>query len=633
MPRTPNETKSMPTPSLPRRLLLAGLLLPTLACADDTGTLLQQLREAHGAEAWRRHGALVAEGRQEADGLAGDWRMTVDLRNGRYAEQARNPLFVRADGQDEAGIWRRDITGLIHPLDSVEALTVAASEGWLRRFGFLAADDGTRYRRLPDSEADSHRYQRLEATPPNGRAITLWIDPSTHRLDRATWQSSFLSASASYTDYRDVDGVRLPFRIVAGAVTAGGGQDNASTDIVDRYRWLDRVPADALARPDGKVRDVSMADDARTTTVPMRLEGGFLLVEASIDGKGPMPFILDTGGHAILTTDAAKKLGMATQGAGVSTGSGPGSMQTSYAQVGHLGLGGADVRDIPFLVMPYPYEFYERGEGREPIAGILGLEVFERFAVTFDYDKQVLVLQPYDHGDAPHAVQGERIALTFTDDMPLIEASLDGKRGTFGIDTGNSGLTLVFPQWAARNGIAARYEHGAPAPTGGVGGLFTAHFAHAQKLQLGTQRLDNVVGMLTRADAGATGNPSEAGNIGQDVLSRFNVHFDYRRGEMVLMPRAGSSERHYAMAGFRAGKAAAQPDRYKVSWVLPGGPAAEAGLKVGDAIVAVNGKPAKSIGLSELREASMAQPEGTPLKLTLDGGNVLQMQLRDVAPR
>jgi len=620
-------------PSLPRLLLLAGLLLPALACADDADTLLRQLREAHGAEAWRRHGALVAEGREDADGFTGPWRMAVDLRNGHYAEHSSTPLFTRADGRDAQGRWHQDITGLNHAYDSAEALIIAANEDWLRRFAFLAADDATRYRRLPDADANGHRYQRLEATPKGGRAITLWLDPATHRLDHATWASSFLLASEAYADYRDVDGVQLPFRIVASAVTAGGGEDNGSTDIVQSYRWLDRAPAAALARPDNTVRDVSMAGDARRTTVPMQLSGGMLLVEASIDGKGPMPFILDTGGHAILTTDAAKKLGLATRGAGVSTGSGPGSMSMAYTRVGHLGMGGADIRDLTFLVMPYPHEFNERGEGREPIAGILGLEIFERFAVTFDYDKRQLVLQAYDRGETPAAEHGERVPLKFTDDMPLADASFDGKPGVFGIDTGNSGLVLLFPQWATRNGVVTHYEHGAPAPTGGVGGLFTAHFAHAQSLQLGGQRLDNLVAMLTRADAGATGNPTEAGNIGQDVLSRFNVHFDYRRGEMVLLPRSPAVQRQYAMAGFRAGKSAAQPDRYKVSWVLAGSPAAEAGLKAGDFIVAVNGKAAKAIGLGELRDAAMYLPEGTPLKLTLDGGKVLDMRLRDVAPR
>lgn len=618
----------------PRALpFLLAALLPALASANDADTLLRQLRQAHGADAVRRHAAIDAEGSQQAEGLKGSWRQTVDLRNGRFATRVRNELFAGADGNDADGRWRQDNTGLVHELDSPEARTVAASENWLRRFGFLDAHDNARYRALAEADDNGHRFQRLEATPADGRAVTLWIDPATHRLDHATWHSSFLLADRRYDDYRTVDGAVLPYRITDKAITVAGGLDNESVATVTRYRWLDGTPTELLQRPDGKVRDVTMAGDARRAAVPMHLEGGFLLVDVSVDGKGPLPFILDTGGHAILTADAAKKFGFETRGAGVSTGSGPGSMSTAYTRVAHLGLGAADVRDLTFLVMPYPHEFYERGEGREPIAGILGLEIFERFAVTFDYDKGELILQPYDHGDAPAAMPGERLPLMFTDDMPLIDASLDGQRGVFGIDTGNSGWTLLFPQWAERQGIAARYEKGTPAPTGGVGGLFTAHFAHARSMQLGGQRLDNVVAMLTRADAGATGNPSEAGNIGQDVLSRFNVHFDYRRGEMVLQARTQPTERHYAMAGFRASKSAAQTDRYKVSWVLPGSPAAMAGLKADDFIVAVNGKPAKALGLGELRTASMNLPEGTPLTLTLDGGKVLELHLRDMAPR
>jgi len=33
-----------------------------------------------------------------------------------------------------------------------------------------------------------------------------------------------------------------------------------------------------------------------------------------------------------------------------------------------------------------------------------------------------------------------------------------------------------------------------------------------------------------------------------------------------------------------------------------------------------------------LRDAISSRPEGTPLKLTLDGGKVLEMRLRDMAP-
>jgi len=290
------------------------------------------------------------------------------------------------------------------------------------------------------------------------------------------------------------------------------------------------------------------------------------------------------------------------------------------------------VRDLTFTVLPYPFGFYERGDAA-PIAGILGLEMFERFAVTFDYDREQLRLQPYDHGDAPPAAAGDAIPLRFTDDLPLVSARQDGHEGVFGVDTGNAGYVLTFPQWAERNGIAAHYQAGLPIPTGGVGGLFTAHVAHAKEFQLGSQHLDNVVAMLTRADAGATGNPSEAGNIGQDILSRFNVHFDYRRQHMVLMPRAHPPAWHYGMAGFRAEKTKEHPDRFNVINVMPASPAQAAGLKQGDAIVAANGKPAGKLSFGQLRDMSSHLPEGTPLTLTLADGRVVKMVMRDLAPK
>ncbi|UGB37217.1 aspartyl protease family protein [Frateuria soli] len=616
---------------LPRILLAAWLLLPALAGAAETDTLLRQLREAHGTAAWARHSALTAEGRLRAEGLAGPWQLAVDLRSGHFAEQARNPVFTVADGQDARGRWHQDFSGMVHPYDSPEALVVAASENWLRRFGFLDPQDGARYRALDDAREGGHRFQRLEAIPYGGRAITLWIDPGTHRLDHATWQTSFLHASRSYTDYRSVEGVWLPFGIRDRTITAGGGLDVDAVVTVQRYRWPDHLPAARLDRPGRPVHDVTMAGGARRATAPMHVEGGILLVDVSIDGHGPLPFILDTGGHAILTADTARRLGFATQGRGSSTGSGPGAMSTAYTKVAHLGIGEADIRDLAFLVMPYPYGMCERGEGREPIAGILGLEIFERFAVTFDYDRQRLVLDPYDHGEPPAPVAGDVLPITFTFDMPLVDGRLDGHAGVFGIDTGNAGLTLLFPQWAGRNGVADRYAHGVPMPTGGVGGRYTAHFAHTRSFALGQARVGDALAMLTQADAGATGNPSEAGNIGQDVLSRYNVHFDYRRGEMVLLPRAKPREPSYATAGFMAGKSPDSPDRYRVGWVLPHGPAAKAGLRKGDAIMAIDGRPSRAIGFGELRDLSQWRREGSVLKLTLGNRRRIEVRLVDVA--
>ena len=614
-------------------LLFAGALCPALAvAATDTQTLLRDMRQAYGGARWNDVAALQADGKETADELTGPWQMTVDLRSGQFASRMRNEVFSSAEGTDDHGRWREDITGLVHPLDSDEARTVGVTEDWLRRFGFLEARSPADYRALPDAQEQRQTWQRIEATPSGGRAVTLWIDPATHRVDRATWPSSFLLVTQRYRDYRDVDGLQLPFRIETLSANLAGNADGSSVDVIEHYKILDASPTAELRRPDGKVRDVIMANGARNATTRLRLEGGIVLVDVSIDGRPPMPFILDTGGHAILTSDAAKLLGFETKGNGVSGGSGSGTMSTSYTKVHDTALGDAHIRDLTYTVLPYPFGFYERGNDA-PIAGILGLEMFERFAITFDYDRGELRLSPYDQGDAPAAMKGDTVALRFTDDMPLTTAQQDGHAGTFGIDTGNAGYVLTFPQWAERQGIAAHYAAGLPIPTGGVGGLFIAHVAHARQFTLGQQRLDNVAAMLTRNDAGATGNPSEAGNIGQDILSRFNVHFDYRRQQMVLMPRAKTPEWHYGMAGFRAEKKQDHPDRFDVINVMPGSPAQQAGLKQGDAIVAANGKPAAALSFGTLRDMSSHLPEGTPLSLKLADGRGLEMKAKDLAPK
>ncbi|RDI97228.1 PDZ domain-containing protein [Dyella solisilvae] len=615
-------------------MLLAGLLAPACSmAADNADTLLRDLRQAYGGERWSGVGAIAVEGRESSDGLEGPWQSTVDLRNAHYLTRARNDLFATAEGGDAQGHWRQDISGLIHPLDSDEAKTTAISEDWLRSYGFLRTASDVSYRALPDAADGARHYQRLEATPAGGRAVTLWIDPESHRVDRAEWRRSFLTFTQRFADYRPVDGLQLPFRITTTAATVAGTNDGESVDTVTGYRVLDAAHSANTQRPTARVTDVRMDGDARIAVTRLRVEGGIVLVDASINGGAPMPFILDSGGHAILTADAAKQLGFETSGKGVSTGSGPGSMSTAYTRVRDLALGHAHVDGLTFLVMPYPYDFYERGEGQPPIAGILGLEIFERFAVTFDYDRGVLHLQPFDHGDAPPTAKGDVLALRFTDDMPLVSAAQDGKRGMFGIDTGNAGYVLTFPQWAEREGIAAHYASGTPVPTGGVGGLFMAHIAHAKELQLGNQRLDNVVAMLTRADAGATGNPSEAGNIGQDVLSRYNVHFDYRRQQMVLMPRNPVPSWHYAMTGIRADKKSDQPDRYQVINVMPGSPAEQAGLKQGDAIMAVNGQPSSRLSFGALRDLTSHLPDGASVTLTLADGREMKLQARDLATK
>ena len=59
------------------------------------------------------------------------------------------------------------------------------------------------------------------------------------------------------------------------------------------------------------------------------------------------------------------------------------------------------------------------------------------------------------------------------------------------------------------------------------------------------------------------------------------------------------------------------------------GPAATAGLKVGDVVTAVDGKPASAVSLAEFRRLLQAAP-GTKVRVTLASGQSVVVTLRDL---
>src|SRR5258707_10543354 len=65
-------------------------------------------------------------------------------------------------------------------------------------------------------------------------------------------------------------------------------------------------------------------------------------------------------------------------------------------------MGSAEIKDQSFVVIPLQYTIIERGK-EAPLAGILGLEIFERFALSLDYHGKTLRLRPSQgfHYDGP----------------------------------------------------------------------------------------------------------------------------------------------------------------------------------------------------------------------------------------
>ena len=138
--------------------------------------------------------------------------------------------------------------------------------------------------------------------------------------------------------------------------------------------------------------------DAKPVVVPFKLlPSRHMLVEVTLNGKGPYKLIFDTGAPLnIVTGKLAKAAGVSKKGGGLAALFG-GGMNTVDVT---MGVGDAKADKVAAVVMDHPTvqsisDAFAKEYG--PIDGLVGFPFFARFATTVDYQKKELTLTPRDY--------------------------------------------------------------------------------------------------------------------------------------------------------------------------------------------------------------------------------------------
>ncbi|WP_211473065.1 aspartyl protease family protein [Collimonas humicola] len=587
--------------------------------AADAARTLAAYRSAAGGAAWRGKATLQAVYAYSGNDLSGTVTSISDARRGFFIDAFDTDPTSGANGYDGRLPWMRDQSGAVTPEQGGDRIQLAVNEAYRNANKWWLPDHGGAAISSLGSRQDGERsYTVLKIVPKGGKPFEAWFDQQSHLLAKVVEAQLFLTTTIRYADYRAVDGVML-----AGSITSdSGGPPELQT--LTQARFLPARPASAYAPPSWSRSNLSLPGGS--TTIPFELLNNHVYAKVFINGKGPFRFIFDTGGHNILTPATAAALGLKPKGDAQSGGAGEKTVSTGYVKVDKIQVGAMTMSDTPAFVLNFSSA---KTEGFDE-DGMIGFEVFRRFVTTFDYGAQTLTLT--DPASFSPAEAGRPVPFKFYDHSVQVTGTVDGVPGRFNIDTGSrSEITLTKP-FVDKNKWRESHPHGALAIDGwGVGGPSHSYVVRGSELTLGDVRQENVINSLALQDKGAFSDTNYDGNVGSGFMKRFAVTFDYGNRIMYLKPRAAP----VADSGVfdRAGMWINAGDQaFDVVDVTPGGPAAAAGLLVGDRIVAVDGAAVASAQLPTFRKRLRTEPAGSTVKVSVLSGTEkreLQITLRD----
>ena len=332
----------------------------------------------------------------------------------------------------------------------------------------------------------------------------------------------------------------------------------------------------------------------------------------------PTPMLLDSGASlTVLDRAFARQLGLtggrpvAVQGAG---GNERGEIHRGISlKAGNLAFTGLTIAVMDLTLVG-------KALGR-PVPVVLGRDVFMSSVVSIDFQRQLISFVPRQGFNPPAGAKEIKLrrrgALHI---LPIRIADLPPHDAIF--DLGNNGAISLSLEYHR----SAPYFATLPAATamgGGVGGLHEVRRVTLPSVEIGGVRFDRVPAQL-----GALANGPYAGlaNAGIQLFRPFVVTLDLAGDRMWL-------ERTVAPAVFSRDRAGLfltfEGDHYEVRHVTAEGPAAKAGIKIGDRLVAIQGRRV-SPGFPDRPEAEWPfAPAGTPIEVGLADGRVVIVTLAD----
>ncbi|MBC5773358.1 aspartyl protease family protein [Pontibacter sp. KCTC 32443] len=355
--------------------------------------------------------------------------------------------------------------------------------------------------------------------------------------------------------------------------------------------------------------------------IPFKLAHNLIVIPVSINDSKPLNFILDSGVNSTLITKLDYTDSLSLNNSTKITVQGLGEGYTMEAlisrsnsmQLKHIRGENQEV----YVLLEDVFNLSTRMG--MPIHGIIGYDIFKNFIVKINYSAQVITLY---RPDAKIRInkKAEVHQLHIEDCKPYVFAKVrqyngDSLNVKLVVDTGAShSLSLYLPTHEKLKLPPKVME----AYLGrGLSGDIHGKIGRIDGMSLGRYDFTDLPASYPDEEAIrlALNVANRNGNLGSDILKRFNVIFDYPHNRLILYPNGKYKQPFsYNIAGFEVSTPMPGINVYVVSNVSKNSAAQEKGIEVGDQLVSINGQDCKDLDLNRILNYLDGRP-GQQLRL------------------
>jgi hypothetical protein len=351
-------------------------------------------------------------------------------------------------------------------------------------------------------------------------------------------------------------------------------------------------------------------------------------VQADIDGVPGARVLVDTGApYASLDVDAFG-----------------GTVPLGAGRVATITLGGTVLWKVP------TYGVHGGTAGANAGGGILGFTVFGQFAMSFNYRDSTVTVGPASLPDGlldpivlPMNLEGGGPGLLpngsvqqFAPSRIILNATIEGASRVVLLDTGASSVALrtdVFQSIASdgraqSQGVVRLVSGDANTTVMRLNSVSVASTVAEGPLAVAGSGIDELLNGLGQE----VGHPVD-GLLGAPFLQHYFVTIDYPAGQIVLRPYTSDAhivDPYHRVGIIIQGLLGATSTTYLVANVFPGTDAARQGIRVGEALLAID-----QVGLADLdfqaADDKLSGPVGLKHQLHF-ATRTLSVQVDDLLP-